>query len=50
MHMNRNWLEFAQKLAEGARAKMLDDRKRLERNQAQLVTSHSPAEAQAPAR
>jgi hypothetical protein len=49
MHMNRNWLQFAQKLAEGARAKMLDDRQRLERIQAKLATSHPPAEAPAPA-
>jgi hypothetical protein len=30
MNMKRDWLEFARRLAEGARAKLAEDRQRLE--------------------
>ena len=38
MNMKRDWLEFARKLAAGARAKLAEDRRRLELKQ----TSVSP--------
>ena len=40
-NMKRDWLEFAQTLAEGARAKPAEDRRRLEAEQLQKA-SHQP--------
>jgi hypothetical protein len=50
MDMTRNLLEFAQKLAEGARAKVDEDRRRLEKMQAQLTAGDLHAKSPTPAR
>jgi hypothetical protein len=42
--MSLTWLEFAQKLAQGARAKAALDRQRLELLQAQLATGQRKGE------
>jgi hypothetical protein len=42
--MNLTWLEFAQKLAQGARAKAALDRQRLELLQAQLPSGQRKVE------
>jgi len=39
MTMKRNWLEFARKLAEGARAKVAEDRRRLEAKQVRTASA-----------
>ena len=41
MNMKRDWLEFARRLAEGARAKLAEDRQRLE-TKAPRVKSREP--------
>ena len=41
MNMKRDWLEFARRLAEGARAKLAEDRQRLEAK-APRVKSREP--------
>jgi len=44
MNMKRDWLEFAQRLAEGARTKLDEDRRRLEAGRTQNPPeSHSSA-------
>jgi hypothetical protein len=46
--MNLTWLEFAQKLAQGARAKAALDRQRLELLQAQLPGGQRKVELHVP--
>jgi hypothetical protein len=50
MAMPVDWLEVAQKLAAGARAKVAEDRRRLEELQAQRADGRDGVEASAPAR
>ena len=42
MNMKRDWLEFARRLAEGARAKLAEDRQRLDEAKAPRVKSREP--------
>ena len=46
--MSLTWLEFAQKLAQGARAKAALDRQRLELLQAQLASGQGKVELHIP--
>jgi hypothetical protein len=46
--MSLTWLEFAQKLAQGARAKAALDRQRLERLQAELASRQHKVELHVP--
>ena len=46
--MSLSWLEFAQKLAQGARAKAALDRQRLELLQAQLASGQRQVELHVP--
>jgi hypothetical protein len=46
--MSLTWLEFAQKLAQGARAKAALDRQRLELLQAQLASGQHKVELHVP--
>jgi hypothetical protein len=46
--MSFTWLEFAQKLAQGARAKAALDRQRLELLQAQLASGQRKVELHVP--
>jgi len=46
--MSLTWLEFAQKLAQGARAKAALDRQHLELLQAQLATGQRKVELHTP--
>lgn len=48
--MTMNLLEFAQKLAQGARAKMVEDRQRLEKMQGQLASGQHQSEVPASGR
>jgi len=50
MNMKRNWLEFARMLAEGARAKLAEDRRRLEAIQVQMTSRQAHSDAPVPAR
>jgi hypothetical protein len=48
--MTISLLEFAQKLAQGGRAKMVEDRQRLEKMQAQLASGQRESEMPASGR
>lgn len=50
MTMKRNWLEFARRLAEGARTKLAEDRQRLEAMQTQQASRQTRFDAPAPGR
>jgi len=50
MNMTRNWLEVARMLAEGARAKLAEDRRRLEAMQTQMASRQAHSGASSPAR
>lgn len=50
MFMSVNWLEFAQRLAAGARAKVAEDRRRLEEPQEQKVDTRKGSEVAASGR
>jgi hypothetical protein len=50
MAMPVDWLEVAQKLAAGARAKVAEDRRRLEELQAQRADARGDGEASASGR
>jgi hypothetical protein len=50
MSMSVNWLEFAQRLAAGARAKIAEDRRRLEELQEQKVDTRDRSEVAASGR
>jgi hypothetical protein len=45
-----NWLEFAQRLAQGARAKLIEDRQRLAKIEAQPASGQRQAEVPASGR
>lgn len=50
MDMKRDWPEFARKLAEGARAKLTEDRQRQEATETQPNSRLCHADAPVPAR
>ena len=50
MNMKRDWLEFARRLAEGARAKLAEDRQRLEAKAPRVKSREPHSSAPAAAR
>ena len=48
MNMKQNWLEFARMLAEGARAKLAEDRRQREAKRTQMTSRRPHSGATAP--